>query len=477
MDFPEIGGYKLKNVSKMNIVLGKNGSGKSLMFRQLESSLSGMEDYGKTKYITPERGGAVSYMPNVDDNMKNPSWIPSDRRKNQSQIFRHQTISQYLNLELEVLREFEKDQSNEKFDFYMQKINSLLENIEIVRKDKPFKIITRSKKEDLKAEVISSGESELISLSIECLVFIKECVAGKKNMLFLDEPDVHLHPDLQVRLMEFLEDLVVGHDNVIVFIATHSTAILSALQTYPDTRLALMKNGQQEINFTEISDVYKKVLPVFGAHPLSNVFNEAPILLLEGEDDERIWQQAVRSAGGKLKLYPCVVDGISNMSEFELETQKIISTVYDQPKAYSLRDRDEGAEEMNDLPPIIRMKLSCRSAENLLLTDEVLEFLGTTWEGVKKGIDSWLETNEKHPHYRAMREFKEKDYDRKNHDLKEIRIDLMGIIGSNRPWEVAVGKTIAQLTKSETKGSEEDGKILSYLGKKVVDNLIQIPKS
>ena len=153
----------------------------------------------------------------------------------------------------------------------------------------------------------------------------------RSNILFLDEPDVHLHPDLQVRLMHFLKELVSGN-NFKIIIATHSTAILGALESYTNTHLAFMTFDQKELDFKGISAVYKKVLPVFGAHPLSNVFNEAPILLVEGEDDERIWQQVVRSSDSKIKIYPCSVDSISSMNSFEQEAQKIIRTVYDNAK-------------------------------------------------------------------------------------------------------------------------------------------------
>ena len=61
---------------------------------------------------------------------------------------------------------------------------------------------------ELKAADISSGESVLISLAIECLIFCKEYVSDKQNILLLDEPDVHLHPDLQFKLMQFLQKLV-----------------------------------------------------------------------------------------------------------------------------------------------------------------------------------------------------------------------------------------------------------------------------
>jgi hypothetical protein len=35
-----------------------------------------------------------------------------------------------------------------------------------------------------------------MSLAIEVLAFANECEPGKENVLFLDEPDVRLHPDL-----------------------------------------------------------------------------------------------------------------------------------------------------------------------------------------------------------------------------------------------------------------------------------------
>lgn len=472
MEILNIDGYTLRNLNKINVILGKNGVGKSTLLRRIEQSISSLpEKYGKSKYITPERGGELSYNPSTDQNIiSNNKWMSEDRRKNQTLHFRSQSFNQFVDLRLLVSDEFEEDQSKKKFAYYIEKINSLLDNIKIVRSGRAFKIYTKSSNQELMPGQISSGESELISLGIECLIFAKESASDKENILFLDEPDVHLHPDLQVRLMRFLKDLV-SENNFNVIIATHSTAILGALESYSDTHIVFITFDQKIIDFVPISETHRKVLPVFGAHPLSNIFNRAPVWLVEGEDDERVWQQVVRSSKGRIKVYPCsVVDGISNLNDFEQETKKIMETVYDDAQGYSLRDGDDIKEEISDMFPLIRMRLACRTCENLLLSDEVLESLNSTWEQLKKPIDDWLNANTSHSHYSEMKRFKECGYDRKNHNIKKLRNDLMGIIGSNKPWEAVVGKTIAAVISSDRRNFE-DGGILSYLGNKIVENL------
>lgn len=476
MDINNINGYTLKNLNKINIVLGKNGCGKSIMLRQVEQKVVRPdENVGKSRYITPERGGALTYDAGIEQNLSaNVNWLSGMRRKNQSGNFRQQSVAQFKKLETLVLREIEKEKRTEfgyTFDIYVDKINSLLDNIQIQRHDTTFKIHHKSTGNQLTAETISSGESELISLGIECLIFSKECIFDKENILFLDEPDVHLHPDLQVRLMHFLKELV-DEVNFRVLIATHSTAILGALESYENTHIAFMDFGQKEFVFEPITPIYRKIQSVFGAHPLSNVFNEVPILLVEGEDDERIWQQAVRSSNAAVRIYPCSTDGIDNMNDLERKAQQIIQTVYDEAKGYSLRDRDDGTPEIEDLDVIIRMKLSCRSAENLLLTNEVLQALSINWEQLKEKINGWLENNSEHQNFIVMNSFKNGDFDRKNYDIKEIRNDLMGIIGSSKPWEVVIGQTIANLIWNSSTRFDQDGSIYSFLGEKLIKNIL-----
>jgi len=57
--------YELKNLNAVNILLGKNGCGKSTLLREVSTSIENREKYGSIKYITPERGGVLTYDPGI----------------------------------------------------------------------------------------------------------------------------------------------------------------------------------------------------------------------------------------------------------------------------------------------------------------------------------------------------------------------------------------------------------------------------
>lgn len=69
-----------------------------------------------------------------------------------------------------------------------------------------------------------------------------------------------------------------------------------------------------------------------------------------------------------------------------------------------------------------------------------------------------------------MQGFHDGEYARKTFNLKMIRNDLMGIIGSNKPWEVIVGQTIATTSYKETCNPNS---LQDFLGEKLVSNLLE----
>jgi predicted ATPase len=189
----DAGEYKLSNLNKISIVLGKNGCGKSTLLKAVEQQAPALDEWGTSRYITPERGGALVYEANIEQNVTaNNEWMNQTRRVNQFAQFRQQTMVQFRRVELNILRQVDKLNkqgiiADIHFDSYLEKINSLLEYIEI-RQDTlqtTFKIHSRESGLEIAPTAISSGESELISLAIECLAFSIDLTAGKENLLCL----------------------------------------------------------------------------------------------------------------------------------------------------------------------------------------------------------------------------------------------------------------------------------------------------
>jgi energy-coupling factor transporter ATP-binding protein EcfA2 len=466
-----------KLTKRINFLLGKNGSGKSTALRRLDEILGDNQEWA-IKYITPERGGSLTYTPHIDQNISNePAWLRNTRRVNRFEQFREQSVAQYRQLELLVLREIEqvpaiRADPLHTFGSVIDQINTLLPLVRLVRAGASgFEIQRRSDNTVIPATAISSGESEAIALAIEALVFSRQSQNKNRRLFMIDEPDVHLHPDLQARYIRFVAALAQEKDFK-VLIATHSTAMVGSLKQTDDVQVAFMPMAAGgEIVFSPINEIAKTVLPIFGAHPLSNIFNENPILLVEGDDDKRIWEQVVRSTRAVISLFPCVTGSIEEIAEWENWLVEKLPSLYDEPRAFSLRDRDNSEGELDDRLPVIRCRLACRTAENLMLADDTLRFAGTDWDAVVAGCKKWLESFTDHSHFKQMSAFGVSNFDRFNGDLKEIRNILLAIIGVSKPWEVLVGQAIAALNRNSAK---EQHSLCTYLSPKVCATLLGI---
>ena len=62
--------WQLENIGKLNIILGKNGSGKSQLLRSLDTTYGKLKAEWLTKYVSPERGGELAFNSSVEHNMR-----------------------------------------------------------------------------------------------------------------------------------------------------------------------------------------------------------------------------------------------------------------------------------------------------------------------------------------------------------------------------------------------------------------------
>lgn len=99
--------YKLDGLTSINILLGKNGAGKSSVLRECSERF--IEGY-LIKYITPQRGGTLIFEVSTEQNVRlNADWLDSMQRRNSENNFKNQTIVQFKRLRDALRLAYEKD--------------------------------------------------------------------------------------------------------------------------------------------------------------------------------------------------------------------------------------------------------------------------------------------------------------------------------------------------------------------------------
>jgi AAA ATPase-like protein len=475
----EFRNVKANGLKRINILLGRNGSGKSRFLREIDQYASKSEDYF-IRYISPERAGVFKRDGSVMTNMESSTnWLSDVRRMNQAQNFKAASANLLREVETAYLRKMQDDPKI-RFDQTknfrrerLESINGLLANLTICQEGSNF-VFRNNDSKEIQPDQLSSGESESVALAVEIMYFFDNIKKDKKNILLLDEPDVHLHPDLQSRLAYFLINLVDGldkksKDDFLVILATHSTPFICALSQSDATAIGTKDFDLNEVSFVEISNQVKNIAPFFG-HPLSLALSHDIMLILEGEDDERVWQQAARTSQGRIKLFPVVANSVAQQTQLEKFTADLLNSLYDEPRAYSLRDGDGIPEHLNPVGSVVRFRLQCYAIENLLLTDQALQKLGQTWKSFRTLAVTWLVTNEDHKDSDTIRELIDSPDRLRNTKIKSIRQLICAISNSRKPWEVIVGQAIGSLNVFDLPQGAND--LPAFIGLKATRTLL-----
>jgi predicted ATP-dependent endonuclease of OLD family len=122
--------------------------------------------------------------------------------------------------------------------------------------------------------LIGSGHQELIALEYRLLTET-ECFFG------IEEPDLHLHPELLREFLAFLKNICRDKQ---VFIATHSTAFVDATDL-KNVWIARKQNGESSFQTIRESEDLKILLYELGCKP-SDLFFPNGIIFVEGPSDK-----------------------------------------------------------------------------------------------------------------------------------------------------------------------------------------------
>lgn len=460
--------WALKNLNDITVILGKNGSGKSILLRNIRNEL---KDF--SHYVSPERSGDIQHNVSVMQEEFSETSRTNKRKENLSRTYREESIGRIQVL----LGKIASQTGYGKSSFLDLKIleeliHTLLPDFKFSIKGgemPPYELIRLQPKQNIpNVNLLSSGEAEIFTLALDILTIcsIWKLDNKDKRLLLLDEPDTHLHPDLQQNLASFLLDISKIFETQII-IATHSTTLLSSLGYYGGKEVSVIFLNNAIINqkVQKFDDTLQELTTCLGGHALMGPLFNAPLLLVEGDDDYRIWSQVPRHPKNErlFSAIPCDGDKIRKYQKTLENIFVCLRANSGKPAGYVLLDGDKPLPEINSSCPqnhIKYLKLAAHECENLYLTDEVLGKLGLDWNNAKLKIKENAHNFGDKEKYLLGCE----DWDRKTVDIKNHTTEIANILDPRGVhWTLRVGKCIGE--------KRPEGQLADFLGEGILNAL------
>lgn len=126
------------------------------------------------------------------------------------------------------------------------------------------------------------GLNNLLFMAAEFLLLSETAEAGLP-LLLIEEPEAHLHPQLQLRLMEFLETKTAGDAAVQVIVTTHSPTLSAKANIENLTMLAAGRAFPLASNQTKLSPGDYRFLRRFLDATKANLFFARGVVIVEGD--------------------------------------------------------------------------------------------------------------------------------------------------------------------------------------------------
>jgi putative ATP-dependent endonuclease of the OLD family len=126
------------------------------------------------------------------------------------------------------------------------------------------------------------GLNNLLFMAAELLLLSESSDIGLP-LLVIEEPEAHLHPQLQLRLMEFLEKKTSGKSGVQVVVTTHSPNLSSKAEIENITMMVSGRAYSLASEYTKLNEGGYRFLRRFLDVTKANLFFAKGVVLVEGD--------------------------------------------------------------------------------------------------------------------------------------------------------------------------------------------------
>jgi predicted ATPase len=455
--------WQLKNLQPITVLFGKNSSGKSLLLRAWRDL-----QVGTSHYVVPERTGNLGFNPNYLQQQIDPKHRRDQSSRNFDNEYRQQVIAR-VQAYFGARGASRSDKLPGNVDEVESYLSALLPDfsIELLFDNPPYKLRRAENQQEVgDVDQLSSGEAQLLTIGLDILTIaaIWDVQNTSSRLLLVDEPDAHIHPDLQARFADFLTQVGNRYDLQVV-VATHSTTLLSALGQFGgnDCGVIYLDRTKTEFKAQLFTATLKEVSACLGGNALMGPLFNVPLLLVEGDDDYRVWSQVPRHHIVSFAVIPCNGEEIRH---YQATLEKIFLSLREKtikPVGYALLDGDKSIPQPQPHATQDHIKfigLQCREAENLYLVDEVLSLIGIDWESASQAI---MTASVQHGN-KAKKLATACNWDRQYEDIKDLICEISRAIDpKNVHWTQRLGEAIGQRKPS--------GQLAKFLGQEVIEAL------
>jgi predicted ATP-dependent endonuclease of OLD family len=290
---------------------------------------------------------------------------------------------------------FEKDLSYILYNNSTAKL--LFSNASDIHRDTRVKVNYTIGTRDYDKDIALLGSGTLQIIEILLNIYQQDNATNKDfNLILLDEPDSHIHRDIQKRLIDKLVNYARNNQ---IFITTHNEALIRSSDLKHLFHIDIETKG--EINNLYNKDLLKTGIPHFkGIFPNSitpiikslgsnngldfiNAIEAEKIIFVEGEDDARVIHRLLQSINGndQRKFMFWVLGGVSKVLD-KINTYKLFfseikneKTLWD--KSFLILDKDEMTDQhaqelstnINNTLNLQNAVLSAYTMEAVLLKD------------------------------------------------------------------------------------------------------------
>ncbi|RZJ43645.1 MAG: ATP-binding protein [Chryseobacterium sp.] len=206
---------------RINVIIGKNGTGKTQFMGKMVNSISGLEHISGFTPFTPQFNKIISISYSLFDDFPKPndttvfSYKYIGLRTNDEEIISDAKLSEKLRNAFQYIIRLERE--SEWFNI----VNNIipLENLGLTTVDDlNMKWVENISYE--KSKRLSSGQSILLFILTELIANIQE-----ETLILFDEPETHLHPTAIAELMNCFSIILETYKSFAI-VSTHSPIVL-----------------------------------------------------------------------------------------------------------------------------------------------------------------------------------------------------------------------------------------------------------